>query len=300
MSDRNAYQPNVNQQYDQYAQHDQPQQPVDPRREFLNYEYSPEELRAIRECGSEAFYYRSLPFSLGIGTTVYMAVKNGYLKPHRTLGPWPKVLALGFVGYIAGRVSYLGACKEKLMALPNSKLAEMLRRNAGSGGGKNWEGGVMRDAAAATALSLAPFKSVPASGYSDDYYQSSSLNLDTSRPNYSGLDDAFQPTMEGKNDLNEELKIPTRKNTVTYDELRQKNRDEFARTQNQPQPPPKAYYNQGTPVAAPPHGPMNPPAGAYSQALDSDRRRMSRARSEDDTGNEKTGPKNKYGDTWSE
>lgn len=36
--------------------------------------------------------------------------------------------------------------------------------------------------------------------------------------------------MEGTNDLNEELAIPTRKNTVTYDELRQKNRDEYART----------------------------------------------------------------------
>lgn len=58
--------------------------------------------------------------------------------------------------------------------------------------------------------------------------QSTALNLDTSRPHYSGLNDTYTPTMEGKNDLNEELAIPTRKNTVTYDELRQKNRDRYA------------------------------------------------------------------------
>lgn len=51
--------------------------------------------------------------------------------------------------------------------------------------------------------------------------------------------------MEGNNDLNEELAIPTRKNTVTYDELRQKNRDEYAKTHQAPRqasPPPQAYY----------------------------------------------------------
>lgn len=43
--------------------------------------------------------------------------------------------------------------------------------------------------------------------------------------------------MEGSNDLNEDLNIPTRKNTVTYDELRQKNRDEFSKNQyRSPQP----------------------------------------------------------------
>lgn len=36
--------------------------------------------------------------------------------------------------------------------------------------------------------------------------------------------------MEGTNDLNEDLVIPQRKNTVTYDELRRKNRDDYAKS----------------------------------------------------------------------
>lgn len=55
------------------------------------------------------------------------------------------------------------------------------------------------------------------------------MNLDTNRPIYSGLDDTYTPTREGTNDLNEDLVIPQRKNTVTYDELRQKNRDDYAK-----------------------------------------------------------------------
>lgn len=60
--------------------------------------------------------------------------------------------------------------------------------------------------------------------------------MDTNRPNYSGLDEVYHPTMEGNNDLNEELAIPTRKNTITYDELRQKNRDEYAKSHNNQAP----------------------------------------------------------------
>lgn len=50
--------------------------------------------------------------------------------------------------------------------------------------------------------------------------------------------------MEGKNDLNEELAIPTRKNAVTYDELRKRNRDEYAKSHSNPPPyqAPSPYY----------------------------------------------------------
>lgn len=42
-----------------------------------NYRFSPEELRVIAECESEAFRYRSLPWSFGLGTATLLAVKNG-------------------------------------------------------------------------------------------------------------------------------------------------------------------------------------------------------------------------------
>lgn len=68
-------------------------------------------------------------------------------------------------GYIAGRISYTNKCQEKLMALPNSRFAEMLRRRRQQG--RNWDMGT-QDAGAATALSLAPFQATTDS-YTDEY-----------------------------------------------------------------------------------------------------------------------------------
>lgn len=45
-----------------------------------NYRFSPEELRVIAECESEAFRYRSLPWSFGLGTATLLAVKNGIFR----------------------------------------------------------------------------------------------------------------------------------------------------------------------------------------------------------------------------
>lgn len=89
-------------------------------------------------------------------------MSNLFLKGNVKFGPWPKVIALGFFGYIAGRVSYMKKCQEKLMALPNSRFAEMVRRRKG---GKNWDLGSQD-----VALSLAPFQSTTDS-YSDEYSQ---------------------------------------------------------------------------------------------------------------------------------
>lgn len=134
--------------------------------------------------------------------------------------------------------------------------------------------------------------------------QPNSLNLDTSRPNYLGLDDTYNPTMGGSNDLNEDLAIPTRKTTVTYDELRQKNRDEYAKNHSQNRPSSVPYYQQTTqppPSPANSLGPLNPPNGSYNPTgpSDNDRRRAySRTKGEEDAGvstSGQGGPKNKYG-----
>lgn len=74
------------------------------------------------------------------------------------------MIAYSLFGYIAGRLSYTKKCQEKMMALPNSRFAEMLRQKKQ---GKNWELG-SHDAGAATALSLAPFQGATDS-YSDEF-----------------------------------------------------------------------------------------------------------------------------------
>lgn len=113
--------------------------------------------------------------------------------------------------------------------------------------------------------------------------------------------------MEGNNDLNEDLEIPTRKTTVTYDELRQKNRADYAKNHYQ-QPASVPYYQDRQSVqpshSSPPtnlSGPLNPPAGSYNPTgpPDNDRRRAySKIRGEDDAGvsdRGQGGPKNRYG-----
>lgn len=37
----------------------------------------------------------------------------------------------GFVGYVAGKVSYQGECRRKILALPDSRLADALRQRSG-------------------------------------------------------------------------------------------------------------------------------------------------------------------------
>jgi Ovarian carcinoma immunoreactive antigen (OCIA) len=45
-----------------------------------NYQFSPEELRVLRECNRESFFQRSMPIGTGLGLGAWWAVKNGYLK----------------------------------------------------------------------------------------------------------------------------------------------------------------------------------------------------------------------------
>lgn len=59
----------------------------------------------------------------------------GYLKPHLTWGPSPKVVAAAFLGYFVGKISYQAICAEKLMANPNSELGAALRARRRQGGG---------------------------------------------------------------------------------------------------------------------------------------------------------------------
>lgn len=191
MSDRNINESNINQQHikQQYAQQ---QAEIMVKTKYMtlnysndndviyiinhnnfvylfsqNYKLSPEEERVLKECKTESFYYRCMPFSLSFGATVYWAVKNGYLKvctikynqfvinflnllincipfffvqiqPSVSYGPWPKVIAFGLFGFVAGRVSYMGECKKKIMALPNSRLAELLHRRDAERSGNNY------------------------------------------------------------------------------------------------------------------------------------------------------------------
>lgn len=60
--------------------------------------------------------------------------------------------------------------------------------------------------------------------------------MDTERPSNSGLDDTFRPNVDGPatqfGDIDLPLDAP--KNGTTYDQLRQQNRDAYAKKQQNP------------------------------------------------------------------
>jgi len=162
-----------------------------------DYQFSAEEVKALRECNTESFFQRSLPFGTGLGLLAYFGVKNGYLQGHVKYGAVPKVVMGVILGYFVGKFSYQQKCAEKIMRLPNSHLGELLRQRRQGGGVIS---SITPDENLGRAFTLAPFTPSSADVYSDEAFQptrSTSLNLDTeSRPTMAGLDDIYRPTLD--------------------------------------------------------------------------------------------------------
>lgn len=239
---------------------------------MANYQFSSEELRVLKECNSESFFKRSLPMGTAFGVSVYMAVKNGMLKGNPKYGAIPKVIAAVTVGYFMGKFSYQQPCAEKIMRLPNSRLAEILRAKKKGGFIEN----ITPDQGFGAALSLAPF-STPSDQYSDVKDRSTSLNLDTERPSHSGLDDTYRPNLDTPGNNFEEVDLPLEppKHQTTYDELRQRNREEYVKKQQNP-------LYRPVPPDTPPVTRAAPERTAYDEPMPARK------------------PKNKYGDEWTQ
>nr|XP_045596562.1 OCIA domain-containing protein 1-like isoform X1 [Procambarus clarkii] len=93
--------------------------------------FNQEELRVLRECNRESFYYRSVPIAAGLSAATYLAMRQGILKMSSRFGYTPKIIGASFIGYFMGKLSYQGACAEKMMQLPNSPIGEALRKRMG-------------------------------------------------------------------------------------------------------------------------------------------------------------------------
>ncbi|EDW92236.1 OCIA domain-containing protein 1 isoform X2 [Drosophila yakuba] len=238
---------------------------------LADYQFSAEEVKALRECNTESFFQRSLPFGTGLGLLAYFGVKNGYLQGHGKYGAVPKVVMGVILGYFVGKFSYQQKCAEKIMRLPNSHLGEMLRQRRQGGGVIST---ITPDENLGRALTLAPFSSGSADVYSDEAYQpgrSTALNLDTeSRPTLSGLDDIYRPTLDSGSMLEAELPLEPSKPGQSYEDLRRRNREEYSKHQQSP-------YSR----------PYEPPVPVQQRPVE-------QARSEP------AGRKNQYGDSWTD
>lgn len=151
----------------------------------MGFQFSAEELAVLKECDMEAMIQRSIPLGTGFGVATWAAVQRGFLSQSPKFGAGPKVLAAVITGYFLGKLSYQQQCAEKIMRLPNSRLAEALRRR------KNGE--FFEKFTPEGGLSLAPFSSAT-DVYTDENmkaHQQNSLDIDVDRPVNFGLDDRF-------------------------------------------------------------------------------------------------------------
>ncbi|XP_055702762.1 OCIA domain-containing protein 1 isoform X2 [Phlebotomus papatasi] len=241
-----------------------------PRHPMANYHFSADELRVLKECNMESFYQRSLPLGTALGLAAYFGVKRGFFRPNAKYGAVPKVCLGVIVGYFFGKFSYQQKCAEKLMRLPNSKLAEILKQRKRGGLYES----LTPDQGFGTGLALPPFGNTTTDSYSDEVFRknrNSALNLDTERPANTELDDTYRPNVDSPiTKFDDNLPLDPPKTTTSYDELRQKNREEYVRRMRGGAPPeaPPVDRRPPPPRDVPPEGP--------------------------------TGQKNKYGDVWSQ
>ncbi len=88
------------------------------------------ETKALLACWDEALWRRALPWAAASAGTTLAAVSVGLLKPSARFGPWPKCLGVAFVGFWAGRLSYLVGekCQDKFLEMaPAGDMAKTIR-----------------------------------------------------------------------------------------------------------------------------------------------------------------------------
>ncbi|XP_029002169.1 OCIA domain-containing protein 1-like [Betta splendens] len=98
--------------------------------EAVGPDYIPteDERRVFRECDKESFWYRSVPFSVASMAVTQALFTRGILSASSRFGSLPKVAFAGLFGFIAGKMSYMKTCQEKIKRLENSPLAEVFRQ----------------------------------------------------------------------------------------------------------------------------------------------------------------------------
>lgn len=109
----------------------------------------------------------------------------------------PKVIVGVILGYFMGKFSYQQKCAEKIMALPDSRLGELLRQRKNKGG----LAGYAPDQSLSMGMTLGPFTASPRDVYTDEDIQpankGNALNLDIeARPSFAGLDDIYRPNLD--------------------------------------------------------------------------------------------------------
>ncbi|XP_072263234.1 OCIA domain-containing protein 2-like [Pyxicephalus adspersus] len=80
--------------------------------------------KIIKECKEESFWYRALPISLGSMLATQGLIYKGYLSKNKRFGSLPKLALAGALGFLIGKISYMGTCKTKFQHTGMDKMFE--------------------------------------------------------------------------------------------------------------------------------------------------------------------------------
>ncbi|KAK7469880.1 hypothetical protein BaRGS_00036100 [Batillaria attramentaria] len=224
-----------------------------------------EEIKVLEECNSESFWTRCLPLGVALsGGATYM-VHTGFLKRNPRWGPLPKGLGAFFVGYVIGKLSYQGACQEKILQkIPNSNLAQEFSGDSLSSD---------------TAIGRSPEKM---------------REVYNSMDGITELDDNLRPSLDRDVKQQDDQTSSGRQPTLTYDELRHRNRQEYEKNMATSSSSP--FRQRPFPPQSPSPPPREPPSQAPQTVWDAPQPQPVPYGS----GGRTARQKNQYGDMWDE
>lgn len=180
------------------------------------YQLTREEKRVLQECNRESFFRRCVPFMTALGLGAYYGVHLGYFKGNTNYGAVPKVATGLVIGFIAGKLSYKNKCEEKILRLPGGRLKEAVltarKTKSGISSSTPNDGGYAMPSYADGSVSF----NEPRPG----------SDMDTER-HIDTFDDSFKIRQDFPDDAEHGLPSPTGSQFTSYDELRNRNREEY-------------------------------------------------------------------------
>ncbi|KAM4810087.1 OCIA domain-containing protein 1 [Rhinophrynus dorsalis] len=197
----------------------------------VGYVPTEDERRVFRECNEESFWYRSLPISAISMIVTQGLISRGFLTTSSRFGSLPKVAFAGFCGYLAGKVSYMKTCQEKFKRLENSPLGEALRQGYRNIPAQNRNPARTSEFTDENSVAVSPLGSSaptvrgpPSNVYSSPYeYNADAAPFSSSMSESSttGITDSLAKEPEPFQEESSKSK------TMTYDELRSRNRETY-------------------------------------------------------------------------
>ncbi|XP_023679182.1 OCIA domain-containing protein 1 [Paramormyrops kingsleyae] len=205
------------------------------------YVLTEDEKRILKECNQESFRYRSGPIAVLSMAATHMLIARGFLTASPRFGSLPKMAFAGICGFMAGKISYMKTCQEKLKNLENSPLGEALRqRQHGQFASRNQSEPGPPDQPAfepvfqpSVDLPGTPESFQSSSSYSEiptyDTYQPAPFSSTLSESAPTGVSDHI--SAQATNLPNEEEEPKRRR--IRYEELRSRNRENYEVIMNQ-------------------------------------------------------------------